>query len=78
VLLQHEAPVDAKDDEWEAMPIEWALYGWQNNTGPGHTPERYHAVVRLLVAAGATVRPEWLEEEPVRADTTMQAALGRH
>jgi ankyrin repeat protein len=74
-LLQRGAPVDAQDDEWEAMPIEWALYGWQNNTAPGHTPERYHAVVRLLVAAGATVKPEWLEEERVRADAAMQAAL---
>jgi hypothetical protein len=34
-------------------------------------------VVAVLVAAGASVEPEWLERERVRADPQMLAALGR-
>jgi hypothetical protein len=37
--------------------------------------ERYYAVVRLLVAAGASVRSEWLDDDAVRADPAMQQAL---
>jgi hypothetical protein len=32
-------------------------------------------VVALLVAAGATVKPEWIADEKVRADPAMLAAL---
>jgi hypothetical protein len=33
------------------------------------------AVVARLIGAGATVDPEWLEDEKVRADQSMLAAL---
>jgi hypothetical protein len=77
VLLEHGARVDATDDEWSATPLEWALHGWRHNTTPGVAAERYHGVVRLLVAAGAVVKPEWLEEETVRNDSAMQDVLRR-
>jgi hypothetical protein len=76
VLLDRNARVDATDEEWGATPLEWALHGWRHNATPGVAAERYQAVVRRLVAAGALVKPEWLEEEAVRADPAMRDALG--
>jgi ankyrin repeat protein len=75
VLLDRNARVDATDDEWGATPLEWALHGWRHNATPRVAPERYYAVVRRLVAAGALVKPEWLEEEAVRNDPAMRDAL---
>jgi ankyrin repeat protein len=74
ILVEHGAPVDATDEEWNATPVQWALHGWQNRS-TALDVERYYAVVRLLVAAGATIRPEWLDDEAVRADPAMQEAL---
>jgi ankyrin repeat protein len=75
VLLSHTAPVDAIDDEWKATPIQWAVYGRFHNTAAGIAVERYHAVIRRLVAAGATVKPEWLQDEAASDDPDIQAAL---
>jgi ankyrin repeat protein len=74
ILLENGAPVDATDEEWNATPVQWALHGWQNRRTPVAV-ERYYAVVRLLVAAGASVRSEWLDEDAIRADPAMQEAL---
>jgi ankyrin repeat protein len=74
LLLDYGAPVDATDGQWSATPVQWALYAWQNSRTP-IAVERYYAVVRLLVAAGASVRSEWLDEDAVRADPAMQEAL---
>jgi len=74
LLLQRGAPVDATDDEWSATPLQWALFGWKRRRTPD-TAGRYHAVVKLLVAAGATVKPEWLDDETVHTDPAMEAAL---
>ena len=57
--------------------LAWALHGWQPNATPGESTDRYYAVVRLLVAAGAVVKPEWLEDERVRNDLAMLEALRR-
>lgn len=82
LLLERNAPVDAKDQSFGGTPLGWALYGWVEDL-PGAERARYHEVVELLVAAGATVATEWLEHpdrelpivERVRGDSRMLAAL---
>jgi hypothetical protein len=83
VLLRHHAPVDVKDETFEGTPLGWALYAWAGG-GPHAGDSRYYDVVKLLVAAGATVAEEWLNEDErgvpiaksIRRDTAMRAALG--
>jgi ankyrin repeat protein len=72
ILLRRGASVDLTDETWGTTPLAWALYGWREPTAPD---DRYYEVVALLVAAGATVRPAWLESEKVQADARMRAAL---
>lgn len=83
VLLRHNAPVNVKDERFEGTPLGWALYAWAGG-GPHAGDSRYYDVVKLLVAAGATVATEWLNEDErgfpiarrIRENTTMRAALG--
>ena len=83
VLLRHKAPVNVKDDTFEGTPLGWALYAWAGG-GPHAGDRRYYDVVKLLVAAGATVATEWLNEDErdfpiakrIREDSAMRAALG--
>src|SRR5436190_3644554 len=82
LLLDRKASVDARDESFGGTPLEWAIYGW--GEGPEETTRGGHyAVVALLVAAGATVRREWLADpnrgtliEKMRADSRMMVALG--
>jgi len=82
LLLKSKAPVDVKDQSFDATPLGWALYGWSESS-PGLKRERYNDVVALLVASGATVYPEWLAEtdrsssiaRKIRDDPRMLAAL---
>jgi ankyrin repeat protein len=73
LLLNRHAPVEATDDSFGGTPLSWALHAWCNE--PDGTPDRSYAVVQLLVAAGATVKREWLEHPTIRADARMLAAL---
>jgi ankyrin repeat protein len=83
VLLRHNAPVNVKDQTHEGTPLGWALYAWAGG-GPHAGDSRYYDVVRLLVAAGATLAEEWLNADErgvpiaktIRQDPTMRAALG--
>ena len=83
VLLRHNAPVNAKDGTFEGTPLGWALYAWAGG-GPHAGDSRYYNVVKLLVAAGATLAPEWLNEDErgfpiakkIREDIAMAEALG--
>src|SRR5438132_5095800 len=83
VLLRHNAPVHGQDEQVEGTALGWALYAWAGG-GPHAGDSRYHDVVKLLVAAGATIATEWLNEDErglpiatrIRADTAMRAALG--
>jgi hypothetical protein len=50
VLLQRNAPVNAKDDTFGGTALGWALYAWGGG-GPHAGSSRYYDVVRLLVAA---------------------------
>ena len=76
LLLDHQAPVNVKDDTWDATPLGWALHAWsQASANP--TSERYYEVAALLIGAGALVAPEWLDDETISGDQRMLAALGR-
>ena len=78
LLLKRNAPVDVKDRRYDNTPLGWALHGWLYP--PPEAERRNHwNVVALLVAAGATVDRQWLENDEegqrVRADRRMLAAL---
>jgi hypothetical protein len=83
LLLERKAPVNVKDESFGGTPLGWALYGW-GEALPVAKGEHYYEVVALLVAAGATVEREWLDDpdremplvEKVQADPRMLAALG--
>jgi hypothetical protein len=75
LLLERKAPVDVQDETWSGTPLEWALHGWLNPSSE-IVRDGYYEVAALLVAAGSTVKPEWLASEKVRADPRMLAALG--
>ena len=67
--------VNLRDEKYNSPPLGWAIHGWCDPPAGNHSRQR--EVVALLVAAGASVEPEWLERERVRADPQMLAALGR-
>ena len=83
VLLRHNAPVNVKDDSFEGTPLRWALYAWAGG-GPHKGDSRYYSVVKLLVAAGATLEGEWFNAgesggpiaKRIRQDAAMREALG--
>jgi hypothetical protein len=67
-----------KDERYQNTPLGWALHGWLYP--PPEAKRKNHVkVVTLLVAAGATVDRQWLEQDEeaqkVRADPRMLAAL---
>jgi len=72
LLLAHRAPLDLRDESFDGTPLDWALHGWRE----ADEPEPYYEVVARLVAAGAPVEPEWLDDEIARAHPRMLAALG--
>jgi hypothetical protein len=76
LLLNRRAPLDPIDDAFGGTPLGWALHAWGNE--PQGSPDRYYRVVALLVAAGATVKPEWLQHPTIQADAKMVAALRAH
>jgi hypothetical protein len=80
--LKGDAPVNVKDNSYRGTPLGWALYGWCN-PAPEANRAGYYKVVARLVAAGATVEPEWLADpdretpfdDKLHADPRMLAAL---
>jgi Ankyrin repeats (3 copies) len=75
ILLGRGSPVDVTDETWGTTPLVWALHAWSQDPTP--PIERYYDVVAMLVAAGATVKPECLEWDKVQADPKMLGALSR-
>jgi len=82
LLLERKAAINVRDKTYGGTPLGWALHGWiEQPLGADH--DGYRDVVALLVAAGATVERDWLderdEERPLnrklRADPRMRAAL---
>ena len=74
LLLERKAPVDAIEREWNNTPLGWALHSWSESRTKAER-EPYYEVAAMLVAAGATMRPAWLEWSKVRADRRMLNAL---
>jgi len=81
-LLDAGAPVDTRDDTFGGTALSWALYAWGGG-GPRPGDARYYEVVSRLMAAGATLDQEWIEERhplttlgrALRQDPRMRAAL---
>ena len=67
--------INLRDEKYNSPPLGWAIHGWCEPPAGNHGRQR--EVVAVLFAAGASVEPEWLERERVRADPQMLAALGR-
>jgi ankyrin repeat protein len=82
LLLERGSPVNERDREFDGTPLGWALYAWGNEDEAAKR-EKYYDVVARLVAAGATVEPEWLGDSSrdtplpdlIRADAQMRDAL---
>lgn len=74
-LLEKGAPVDVKDDKWEATPLGWALHGWGEPPPPGNHGHHRDVVVQL-VRAGAVVDPYWLTQAQASGRTDVVSALG--
>jgi hypothetical protein len=65
--------LNLRDEKYNSSPLGWAIHGWSNPPAGSHG--RHRDVIARLVAAGARVEPEWLEDERVRADRAMLASL---
>ena len=74
LLLARNVPLETLDDTYENTPLGWALYGW--SVAQPADRGRFHAVARLLVDAGASVKRDWVEWDLLRDDPQMLAALG--
>jgi ankyrin repeat protein len=74
-LLDRGASVHVADERWNATPLGWVLHFFTSGDLAKGSAERYYAVADALVAAGAVVKPEWLELDKVRTDPRMVAAL---
>ena len=72
-LIARGSDVNLRDGRYAATPLGWAIHGFVN--AREGSSARHPEVVTLLVSAGATVDPKWLEEAKVRADQRMLAAL---
>ena len=81
-LLDAGAPVDIPDDDHRGTALGWALYAWGGG-GPRPGDVRYYATVERLIAAGATLDQEWIDErqpptrlgQALRQDPRMRAVL---
>ena len=65
--------LDLKDEKYSSPPLGWAIHGWSDPPAGNHGRQR--EVVTLLLAAGATVEPAWLESEKVQADSAILASM---
>lgn len=73
-LLEKGAPLDVKDEKWDATPTGWALHGWAEPPPPGNHGH-HREVVMHLVRAGAVVDPTWLAEAEAAGRADVVSAL---
>ena len=71
-LIENVDP-NLKDKKYKSSSLGWAVHGWCNPPAGNYGCQL--EVVRLLVAAGATVEPEWMESEKIASSPAMLAAL---
>src|SRR5262249_30282556 len=69
LLLEHGAPVGARDQNYDGTPLDWALYAWRGGPDGEANSSSYHSgayydVVALLVRAGAKVATDWYKDNP--------------
>jgi len=75
LLLERGAPNNVNDAVHGTPPLVWALHAWLvERRGDSNA---YHAVLNLLVESGAPVKPEWLDDERLRADEDLHTLLSR-
>jgi Ankyrin repeats (3 copies) len=67
--------IDLKDANYSSPPLGWAIHGCYNS--PNGNQGRQREVASLLVTAGATVEPDWLQSDNVRNDSAMLAVLSK-
>lgn len=72
------AELELEDAQYHSTPLGWAVHGFcepqtENPANHGHQRE----VAELLVAHGAKVRPEWLQQDAVHVDSAMLRILRR-
>jgi uncharacterized protein len=65
--------LNLKDEKYNSPPLGWAIHGCYDPPSEKYGKQR--EVASLLVRAGATVEPQWLESEQVQADPAMLGAL---
>jgi hypothetical protein len=75
LLLRRGAPVNVRDDVYKTPPIVWALQAWL--VEHRYPAEPYKTVIRALAAADVEVKPEWIDDERLRADPELYASLRR-
>lgn len=74
LLLQRGAPVNVIDDQYHTPPLVWALHAWLVEGRDGADRRR---VLHLLADAGADVKQAWIDDDRLRADEDLHAALSR-
>jgi hypothetical protein len=67
--------IDLKDANYSSPPLGWAIHGCYNS--PNGNQGKQREVASLLVTAGATVEPDWLQSDNVRNDSAMLAVLSK-
>lgn len=73
MLLKRGAPFDVIDDTYGTPPLVWALHAWLVERRSD--AEGYRSVLRLLASAGAEVKSEWIDDDRLRTDRDLYAAL---
>lgn len=75
LLLTRGAPPNLRDAVHQTPPFVWAMHAWLVERRAD--ADAYRSVLRLLSDAGADVEAEWLEDDRLRADVDLYAALAR-
>jgi hypothetical protein len=75
LLLERGAPVNVIDARYHTPPLVWALHAWLVDGRGG--VDGYRRVLQMLADAGANVKQEWLDDERLRGDAELYAALSR-
>jgi hypothetical protein len=83
LLLEHRAPIDVKDANFNATPLDVALWVWDHSPDRA-VRERCYEVISLLARASAKLDPQQWDDpdsdqpgmlEKIRSDTRVLAAL---
>lgn len=74
LLLQRGAPVDVIDARYQTPPLVWALHAWLVE---GRDGADYRRVLHMLADAGANVKQKWIDDDRLRSDEELYAALSR-